>query len=42
MNLNRDKTVLPLIEHIFYKKIPLLGICRGFQEVNVALGLEEE
>jgi len=38
LDLNRDKTVLPLIEHIFYKKIPLLGICRGFQEVNVALG----
>lgn len=38
LDLNRDKTVLPLIEHIFYKKIPMLGICRGFQEVNVALG----
>tara|TARA_B100001109_G_C18726286_1_gene409734 strand:- start:287 stop:823 length:537 start_codon:yes stop_codon:yes gene_type:complete len=38
LDLDRDKTVLPLIEHIFYKKIPLLGICRGFQEVNVALG----
>ena len=38
VDLNRDKTVLPLIEYIFHKKIPLLSICRGFQEVNVALG----
>ena len=38
IDLNRDKTVLPLIEHIFSKEIPMLGICRGFQEVNVALG----
>jgi len=30
--------VLPLIDHIFNKEIPMLGICRGFQEINVAMG----
>ena len=37
-DLDRDKTVLPLIDHIFNKEIPMLAICRGFQEVNVAMG----
>ena len=38
LDIDRDKTVLPMIDFIFKKKIPLLAICRGFQEVNVALG----
>lgn len=35
---NRDATVLPLIKHIIARGIPLFGICRGFQEMNVAYG----
>ena len=38
LDIDRDKTVLPMIDYIFEHKIPLLAICRGFQEVNVALG----
>ena len=38
LDIDRDKTVLPMIDFIFEQKIPLLAICRGFQEVNVALG----
>jgi putative glutamine amidotransferase len=34
----RDTTTLPLIEAIVDKGVPLLAICRGFQELNVALG----
>ena len=34
----RDATVLPLIRAAVKRGIPLLGICRGFQEINVALG----
>jgi putative glutamine amidotransferase len=34
----RDITTLPLIEAILSKGVPLLAICRGFQELNVALG----
>lgn len=36
----RDKTTLPLIRLALAQEIPLLGICRGFQEMNVALGGE--
>lgn len=36
----RDATTLPLIELLLQEGIPLLGICRGFQEINVALGGE--
>jgi putative glutamine amidotransferase len=35
---HRDATTLPLIERIIARGIPLLGICRGFQEMNVAFG----
>ena len=38
LDIDRDKTVLPMIDFIFEHTIPLLAICRGFQEVNVALG----
>lgn len=34
----RDSTTLPLIEAILARPMPLLAICRGFQELNVALG----
>ncbi|GGY45702.1 glutamine amidotransferase [Pseudoduganella albidiflava] len=34
----RDATTLPLIRAAIKRGIPLLGICRGFQEINVALG----
>ncbi len=34
----RDATVLPLIRRAIVLGVPLLGLCRGIQEVNVALG----
>jgi putative glutamine amidotransferase len=34
----RDATTLPLIRAVIKRGIPLLAICRGFQEMNVALG----
>lgn len=34
----RDETTLPLIRRALHLGIPLLGICRGYQELNVALG----
>ncbi|MCD4486934.1 gamma-glutamyl-gamma-aminobutyrate hydrolase family protein [Chromobacterium vaccinii] len=36
----RDATTLPLIRLALEEGVPLLGICRGFQEINVALGGE--
>lgn len=35
---NRDAITLPLIRACVARGQPILGICRGFQEVNVALG----
>lgn len=35
---DRDATTLPLILAALDMGVPLLGICRGFQELNVALG----
>lgn len=34
----RDQTTLPLIREIVDSGLPLLAVCRGFQEMNVALG----
>jgi putative glutamine amidotransferase len=34
----RDATTLPLIRHAIDHGVPLFAICRGLQEVNVALG----
>lgn len=35
---DRDRTTLPLIRAALAAGVPVLGICRGFQELNVALG----
>jgi putative glutamine amidotransferase len=35
---NRDNTTLKLIRAVIDRGIPLLCICRGFQELNVAMG----
>jgi putative glutamine amidotransferase len=35
---DRDATTLPLIRACIAAGVPVLGVCRGIQEVNVALG----
>jgi putative glutamine amidotransferase len=35
---HRDATTLPLVSMAIAMDLPLLALCRGFQEVNVALG----
>jgi putative glutamine amidotransferase len=35
---HRDEVTLPLIPRVVEAGLPLLGICRGFQEMNVAFG----
>ena len=37
-DLNRDGTTLPLIRAAVARGMPVLAICRGFQELNVAMG----
>lgn len=34
----RDEITLPLVRACIAHNVPILGICRGFQEINVALG----
>ena len=38
LDVERDSLTLPLIQACIQQGVPLLGICRGFQEINVALG----
>lgn len=38
LDLARDATNLPLIRAAIKRGLPLLAICRGMQEINVALG----
>lgn len=38
LDLQRDALTLALVRACQHVKVPLLGICRGFQEINVALG----
>ena len=35
---HRDETTLPLVHRCIERAVPLLAVCRGFQEVNVAFG----
>jgi putative glutamine amidotransferase len=35
---HRDETTLPLIPRAVEAGVPVLGVCRGFQEMNVAFG----
>lgn len=37
-DVERDATTLALIPELLRQGVPLLAICRGFQELNVALG----
>ena len=34
----RDHVTLALVRHAVQRGVPVLGVCRGFQEINVALG----
>lgn len=38
MDENRDAVMLPLIRGAIEQGVPILGLCRGIQEMNVALG----
>lgn len=38
LDTERDAWTLPLVTHALARGVPLFGICRGTQEVNVALG----
>ncbi len=35
---HRDQSMLPLIRHCLTRGVPVLGLCLGIQEINVALG----
>jgi putative glutamine amidotransferase len=34
----RDDVTIPLVKAAIARGVPILGVCRGFQEINVALG----
>jgi putative glutamine amidotransferase len=38
LDASRDKATLPLISRVIELGMPMLAICRGLQEINVALG----
>ena len=38
LDADRDALTLELVRACVKKHVPLLGLCRGFQEINVALG----
>ena len=38
LDTQRDTLALPLIRRVVERRIPLLAVCRGIQELNVALG----
>ena len=38
LDADRDELTLALVKACVAQSVPLLGICRGFQEINVALG----
>ncbi len=38
LDADRDLLTLALVKACVHEGVPLLGICRGFQEINVALG----
>lgn len=38
LDTERDSLTLALVKACIAKSVPLLGICRGFQEINVAMG----
>jgi len=38
LDVERDRTFIPLIKPAIDRGIPLLALCRGFQELNVAYG----
>ena len=38
LDADRDAWILPLIPKVLARSMPLFAICRGFQEMNVALG----
>jgi putative glutamine amidotransferase len=38
LDLHRDATTLPLLPLLVQHGIPVFGVCRGFQEMNVAYG----
>ncbi|MCB1693553.1 MAG: gamma-glutamyl-gamma-aminobutyrate hydrolase family protein [Pseudomonadales bacterium] len=38
MDLQRDDSVFPLLERALDRRMPVLAVCRGIQELNVALG----
>jgi putative glutamine amidotransferase len=38
LDTDRDSTTLPMLRAVIERGIPMLAICRGIQELNVALG----